>query len=228
MRRYRLLVLLYMLLVPFLSSAKGIWGYIVTNDNDTIKGLVKVPPINLITGGIFLNRLNVEALHNEVRFKADFARKTTVYTPKELKEVGFVHKDVAYTYRMFKVKQNDIVKGKSVYNERMLLLEYNGKYDLYSDYIHIKKDGNYMQGPTEYKFKRLFICPSTQNIGDEIICGNTRFRRVKDYLFYLGFDKLFVDALSKKTNYKHLALILAYYEEWLLEKHPLAKSQFEK
>lgn len=219
------LLILLLIILPVCVKAKALNGYIITNKFDTISGVVKVPPMNLITGGIFLNTLNFDALHNQVRFKAYKQNKTIFCKPKDILEVGVVHKSKLYVFRSFTVKLNTIVNGDEMYVRRLLRLEYNGNHDLYAERIHQKAEGNELFQIGEYTFNTSYVAPPSQMLGEEIICGNTRFKSLKDYLTFLNFDPLFVTALSDKISYKQLGLVLQKYDKWLLLKHPLASGQ---
>ena len=214
-------VVIMLLMLWSNSYAKAVRGYIITNNYDTIPGVVKVPPMNLITGGLILNSLNFDALHLKVRFKADNQHKTIVYLPHNLLEVGVIHNYKSFIYRSFCVKFNSIISSDKAYIRKLLRLEYNGNYDLYTENMHLKEEWRESYERSDQLIRRYYVAPPTQIFGEEIICGNPRFTTVKDYLLFLKLDDRFVKALSAKNNFKQLAPILQQYDQWLLFKHPL-------
>ncbi len=88
------------------ANAKKVEGYIITNENDTVKGLINLYKFSLSSGSVFLGDFNSEMLFTEVPFKALGKKKFKIYKPEDIKGYGFVSKGLSYEFVTLLVKSN--------------------------------------------------------------------------------------------------------------------------
>ncbi len=88
------------------ANAKKVEGYIITHENDTVRGLINLYKFSLSSGSVFLGDFNSEMLFTEVPFKAPEQKKYKIYNPEDIKGYGFVYKGLSYEFVSMLVKSN--------------------------------------------------------------------------------------------------------------------------
>ncbi len=139
------------------ADAKKVNGYIVTNENDTIKGLVNLYRFSLSSGSVFLGDFNSEMVFVEVSFKGPDHKKFVIYDPIDIKGYGFLYKGEQYAFETHIVKSNTFVykdskkihflqkikttKGRYVYKHQIYRLD-PGTRELIPYYVFYVIDKN--------------------------------------------------------------------------------------
>jgi len=124
-----LFVLALFVVGTFDANAKRVSGYIITNDNDTLKGIVNVYDVNL-NKTLIVNlskSINAEMAFVEVSFKQEGQKRYKTYKPEQIKEYGFTYGEVPYLFKSFIVKSNTFVLNeREQYHFLLLISNQNG------------------------------------------------------------------------------------------------------
>ncbi|MCW3807786.1 hypothetical protein [Plebeiibacterium marinum] len=128
---YCLLILTLVFIGEMKSEAKKVSGYIITNQNDTIKGEVKLYTFARRNGQVTLNSFDYEMTFVEVPFCKSGEKKITVYKPTDIKEYGFTFKKILYKYKSFLVKTNNISLNHREKQHFLQLARKEGRTEIY-------------------------------------------------------------------------------------------------
>jgi len=113
------------------SEAKNCEGYIITNESDTIKGIINLSTFSKRTGNLIIKDFDLEITFIQIPFKKLGEKKFTVYSPKQIKEYGFIHKETPYKYKSFVIKSNTFISSEKENYDFLLLVRTNNDTEYY-------------------------------------------------------------------------------------------------
>jgi len=190
-------------------------GYIITEKQDTLSGLIELSRFDQLTGGFILNGVEQESFYSRVVFKGKGETQFQAYFPKSILGFGFRYESVNYFYQRFVVERNSIVALENQ-QYRFLSLQYKGSLDLYKDITFIenphanKTHERYLSFTSYYLFS-----PQKGLVRAE---KNNQYKTVGELLRYFGIDGKFTATIPHHANFNDLKSWLVLYDYWLLRK----------
>ena len=141
-RNFKTLILLSMLfgfnIAGFAINAPG---YIITNNQDTIYGIVQLSRFDQVTGGLILNGIEEESFHSRIVFSVKDETRFKTYFPEMILGFGFTYKSINYMYQRITVQRKSIFKNeKQQYRFMRLIYSENGNFR-YKDVRMISNPG---------------------------------------------------------------------------------------
>ncbi|MGQ1946267.1 hypothetical protein ACT3CD_04100 [Geofilum sp. OHC36d9] len=189
-------------------------GFIINNQNDTIKGWINLPTHDFSTNAYYLSGFDSEMLHQEVHFKNGKKEQWQTYGPKQIKQFEFSYKNETITFTSFKLSLKSIVetdKGR----ERFLKLEYKGAVCLYKfSFLSPNKTMHPLNEKPEKNNEWYLISPT----GDVIpVRTKEEVKNMHDLLQKAGIDNQYIQLIPANTNFKAIKSVLQNYDNWLGE-----------
>jgi len=213
---HRNLILIVILVGLFIFSpdckATEAPGYIITENRDTISGVVQLSWFDQLTGGFILNGVEQESFYSRVIFKSEGDSHFQTYFPEALTGFGFRYESVNYFYRRFKLERNSILVSES-HQYRFLNLLYQGSLELYKDITFVENlhantiHEKYLSFSSYYLFS-----PSKGIVRVE---KNSEYKTVGDIFRYYGLSDKFIATIPKSANFNDVKGWLALYDYWL-------------
>lgn len=198
-------------------EAKKVSGFIITENSDTLYGKIIVSKINLYSGGLFINGINLEPLHFEVFFKESETKQYISYKATDILEFGFKYKLLDYKFKSFTLESNTPVVSEKQ-RERFLQLCYAGKVSLYKEVFPLSGYNKKFESDYKIFYYQSFMCYDyflyTQNVGLTKVEKSKDIETMNDLLYFYGFEQEFVEKIPKNTKFKDIMLILIQHEIW--------------
>ena len=187
-------------------------GYIVTENRDTISGVVQLSWFDQLTGGFILNGVEKESFYSRVIFKSKGESNFQTYFPESITGFGFRYDGVNYFYQRFKVERNSILVSEN-HQYRFLNLLYKGSLELYKDITFVE---NLHANTTHEKYlcfsSYYLFSPKKGLVRAE---KNNQYKNVGDLFRYYGIEDKFIATIPHHANFNELKGWLALYDYWL-------------
>ena len=104
-------------------------GYIITNNQDTIYGIIQLSHFDQVTGGLILNGIEEESFHSRIVFSVKDETRFKTYFPEMILGFGFTYKSINYMYQRITVQRKSIFKNeKQQYRFMRLIYSENGNF----------------------------------------------------------------------------------------------------
>jgi hypothetical protein len=210
--RISFLFLTFLLIACPNVLARKAKGFIINNQNDTIKGWINLPTHNFSTNGYYLSGYDADMLHHEVLFKREKKDDWQTYLPGQIKKFVFVYKNKPVSFTAFNIPLKSMVEIDTK-QERFLKLEYKGDVSLYKYSFLSPNKTMYPQNEKAEKTNEWYLINKT---GD-IIPVRTKddIKNIHDLLQKAGVENDFIQLIPADTNFKAIKSVLQNYDSWL-------------
>jgi len=141
-------------------SSENAYGYIITLNSDTIRGIIQLSHFDQVTGGLILNGIEEESFHSRVVFIAKNEKRFRAYFPEMLLGFGFTYISTDYVYRRVLEQRKSIFKNDRQQYRFMRLVYHE-------------------EGGVRYKDVRMAPNPGLQSNEDKYLKINTHLFRIK-------------------------------------------------
>jgi hypothetical protein len=198
--------------VCFSGFAKKLPGFIITNNQDTINGYIKISRFDLVDGSYFLNSINLEPLFSMVTFKADDGGPFKNFFPGEIKGFTFHYEKQIITFEYKELAVNSIF-ASGMNKKRFVRLVYLGKVSMYEDIENVTPGGG--PGHGSYAASKFYLFNDT--VGMTKLETTKEKKSLKDILgLYITDSEFDIPADIKLVDIKGL---LMQYDHYLTKKN---------
>lgn len=221
-KRFRLfflgtLIILNLVGISYNATAKRTPGYLITNENDTLYGEIKISHFNILTGDFLFRNINLDQFHLEVVFRENEARKFNIFKADEILGFGFSHRNQTYIFQSFILTSNTPIK-KQKYNPRFLQLFYSGEIALYRDLNRITNYNNRTEAipilaDETFVFYEYYLYSMHQGLNK--VEPKEGINTIADLLYLYKVEKEFIEQLPNSYTFKNIKEILIAYDIWL-------------
>ena len=205
-----MLVALMLVVLSQQSEAKKVNGFIVTNQNDTIAGMFRLPQMSVTNAGFLIRGFDVEALQYMVTFKGNNEKRFKTYEPGASQSFSFTHDSAVYLYRSLNIERKSIVVNEQS-SSRFLTCLYDGRISLYRNMISNHMNVN--NGSGYARFEEYFLNHKAGAL--VLVKTDVQSSSMKEILRQSGVEDEFLQKLPDTISFKNLLTILASYDEWL-------------
>ncbi|HEY4788463.1 MAG TPA: hypothetical protein VIH57_20575 [Bacteroidales bacterium] len=186
------------------SFSRKVDGYIITNNNDTLYGEVRISKFNIAQNTVSLSSYNLDELYDHVYFKPSPGNIFKIYSPMEIVEYGFILDNVPFRYIAKEVKT------RMGYTKRKFYLQVAyGGIDLFENTSPIDnqdKNHNTTMSVTEF----FILCPDNNFVR---VSQDDKDEPVTDFLMrYLKLDKDILDKAARNKTFKDIQEIARTYD----------------
>ncbi len=205
----RLYLFMFMVCCCGVITAKSLPGYIITHNQDTIEGYVKVYHNKMLKNGFLLPGIVVETQFEQLVFKENGAKRFKTYLPKSIKGFSFKYDSKDIQFRSFKIEKYSIIpKERTRY--RFLLLLCRKNKSLYFNQSRICNSNNLNRsfGFSEFSWhlhKDYYLYDESIGL-QKLTNGN-----IRKFLICYGIEQAFLDAYDGPVDMYNLANILEIY-----------------
>ncbi|MCU4162629.1 hypothetical protein [Carboxylicivirga caseinilyticus] len=210
-------VILWLFLIPVAADAifYNARAFVVSNDNDTIMGEVRLNWFNEASGAVYFNSFDKETLHYEVWFRPAGLNTWKAYAADELKMFSFQFQGQTYAYKSFNLDKRSLHKCERN-QHRFLLLKFSGSVELYQDKIRIYNIGyKGLLSNTYYTYVDYYLYSEAEGL---IRAEKSKeVKNIRDLLIQYGIESEFIKSFSGNINFKRLPEILHEYSQWKKE-----------
>ena len=214
--RISFLFLAFLLILCPDVFARKAKGFIINNQNDTIKGWINLPTHDFSTNAFYLSGFDSEMLHHEVHFKNENKGQWQTYLPGEIKQFVFSYKNKITSFTSFKLPLKSMIEtDKEQY--RFLKLEYKGVVSLYKYSFLSPNKTMYSQNEKTEKTNEWYLINPT----GEVIPVRTKdeIKNMHDLLQKAGIENDYIQLIPADTNFKAIKSVLQNYDNWLADHH---------
>lgn len=211
--RINFLLLAFLLIACPNVLARKAKGFIINNQNDTIRGWINLPTHDFTTNGYYLSGFDSEMLHQKVHFKSEKKDQWQTYLPEQIKQFEFSYKNETISFKAFDLPLKSIVEtGKK--QDRFLKLEHKGVVSLYKySFLSPNKTMHPLNEKPEKNNEWYLISPT-----EEVIPVRTKdeVKNIHDLLQKAGIENDFIQLIPADTNFKAIKSVLQNYDNWRL------------
>lgn len=205
-------VFLAFCLYAFPGFSKNLPGFIVTPNNDTLTGTVKVSRFDLHDGSFMVNTINLEPLYNSVLFKADQSSRFKSFSPTDIRSFTFHYGNRIYKFESKELEMNSIFYSEQQRN-RFLRVVYEGNVSMYENRERISSEGA-GRNKTKVILHQYFLYNDRY--------GLTRLEKTKAYLslkdilaLYITHDD-YLSQINVDIQLTDIESVLMQYDRYLL------------
>ncbi len=137
----KLTVLIIMLGLCHIVQGKKLSGYIVTENNDTIQGEIKVHSFNRRTGDFVFAGIDLESCYRQVAFRSKGELFFKYYLPEQIKEYAFTYKNQPYLFQRFLIRKKSIVPNERNIYQFLQLVKSDNKGNIYRGSTYVPMPG---------------------------------------------------------------------------------------
>jgi len=134
-----ILVLFLLVVIVNKVEAKKLKGFIVTEQNDTIYGSIKVNKYNPRTGAYYFFQINLESCYSQIYFKQEGKPRFKLYTPDQIKGYSFNFKDQDYYFHSFLIQSKSIVRSEQSRYAFLILIKKTRQTSIYRSQRYMMK-----------------------------------------------------------------------------------------
>jgi len=200
------LIVVFLLLVSFmpLANAKKVYGIIVTKNNDTIYGTIRISKFNLFQKTVSAFSYNMDDLFDHVYFKSSTDSRFKELFPRDILEYGFILEGVPYRYVSIDVKV------KLSHTRRKFFLQIaNGDINLFTISLHINNQDKSIN-PYGMTISEYYILSEDMELIR--VSQYDRDETVFDFLMRnLKLNKEVLSSATKGRTFKKIAEIAEIY-----------------
>ena len=193
-----------------ICNAINVSGYIVSENHDTIYGIIKLHRYDQVTGALILNGFDLESLHYKITFRRNDSKSKQTFTPSMILGFGFNYDSVKYIYKRFLLEYKNIF-SKDTQEYRFLNLIHRGSSELYLNTICINQTPNNSSAGGYVTYYEYFLY---SNSGLIKVAMNDRIKNIRDLLRELNIDEEYIQEIPENTKFKDIKVILEYYDKW--------------
>ena len=200
------LVIISLVFTSFVSPAhaKKVDGYIITNNNDTIYGAIRLSKFNLLQNTISISSYNMDELYDHLYFRSSTDKKFNELSPMDILEYGFILDRTQYRYI------SKEVKAKLGTSKRKFYLQLaNGDINLFESRTPLNNQDQSLNH-NRMIITEFYILGEDKNLIR--VSQNDKDERVSDFLMKnLKLDKETLDKAAKDKTFKDIVEIARVY-----------------
>lgn len=202
-------LLLCFLLVGLLSHAANVPGYIVTNEDDTIHGFVRVSSSSHMTVNLPSSINSFDTYNFALSFRKHDEKLYKQYYPSSIKEFNFLYKSTNFIFKRFTLKYKSIVKSEDTRDQFLCLLYSDNEYQLYRNVL-IDPNNGLISIPDKYlKYMIYYLYHPEKGIVK--VEKSKKYETIQALLLDNNFNPAFVAGLDKKLDFIDIKDILKQY-----------------
>jgi hypothetical protein len=204
---------LIFILLPELSFAKVVPGYIINNTSDTIYGFVKIEYYNLRKTNFSFSLFNYhdDILYYQLFFKKDKDKKYQTYNPEDILEYGFELKQTHYRFISTEVKTIMSNKNKHYFYKQLV----KGEIELYKSKIIQNNVG--LKDSDGIPLIELFV-KNKENILIKVSKINNS-ESLSDFLYRTtNADKAILEKVAANKSFNDIIEVVVLYNHYFEEK----------
>lgn len=221
----RIIPLLYGFLLLFLFAgnvfSRQVNGGIITHNEDTINGMVKITKVNLMNRGLTINGVDLETFHYMVSFKEEGQTRFKTYLVNDIKGFHFSYKNVTYKFQQFELKSKTFVTNDQVRN-RFLCQIFKGEIALFKDIIRREVGANSQHPKSNYQssvYYEYYLYSEEQGLTK--VLKTSSFYNLSDLLKKYGVEQEYLQHISPQAKFKDIKEVLINYEKWKAAQAPV-------
>ncbi len=211
------LIILILVGASYNAKAKKVPGYLITNEDDTLYGEIKISHFNILTGDFLFRSIYMDQLHFEVVFRENDTGKFSAFKAGEILGFGFDHRKQSYIFQSFILTSNTPLKREK-YTSRFLQLCYLGEVALYRDVNRIANYDNTTETVpilTDETFVYYEYYLYNLKEGLNKVEPKEGISTITDLLYLYKLEKEFIEQLPGSYKFKDVKQILISYDIWL-------------
>lgn len=108
------LIIFVLVGVSYHAKAKKVPGYLITNENDTLYGEIKISHFNILTGDFLFRSVYMDQFHFEIVFRENDTGKFSAFKAGEIVGFRFDHGKQSYIFQRFILTSNTPLKEKNI------------------------------------------------------------------------------------------------------------------
>jgi len=221
-----LLVILFLIGIGDNCNASSSKGYIITQDQDTIYGKIRLPWKSTSIDFFNFSGFDFESMFYIISFKSDADKSYRTYYPTTISGFGFKHRSTNYIFKSFYLNYKSLFEEKGQ-GYKFINLIHRGKLDLYQHMITI----NYSRESTPFadrgqvmKYYEYYIWSEQTKL--LWVGPNKQYGTLLDLLEKCNVDKEYYRQIPKKADFKDIRNVLAEYDKWLKNRRTLTLGPF--
>jgi len=205
----KLLVLSVIFLISMNSHAKWVEGYIVTSEDEHVKGSIQISVFDSHSYGYYMIGFDMTYLYNHIKFR-HLDKTKEVLEPCDIRGFSFSFKGVDYHFISQIVDYKSIVRNEREY-DRFLNVVYSGTISLCRNRLRLNHPADFIYDETYYYDYYLV----SDHHGFTKVERSSELATLKELLLYCKMDNAFLQTIEADLSVRDLQKTLYAYDRWL-------------